>query len=575
MVSLAEFLAATQADDLRPLSFRTGTPAALPKELRPIWKQLKEPDVVSIDAGLAKLSDLVSADPVQADLLLTEVGVDVSDGSLILGNRFQRAATYANNDANEHLHYALLGVLSRSAPGSRGARLRQAVRQLEPSCPSLPELRGFESLVQLDLTENTGGSLAGRFGPLPALRTLRLRGSSSIRTLEGLEAPQLREIDVSCIGLTDLRALAGKACIQILNLSGNRKLTDLTPLQACLPTLKSLHLYGTGIANLSPLSGAGVLEELDLDDCNSITSLQGLENVTISGRQFSLGNLNGLSSLQHLQAGNLTLSSLKLLTTLEGLESRAAEIRSLTIWETPGLTDLSALAQLSSLEELELNTCKAFTGLKPLEGLTTLRSLALRECPKLKRLPDLSATSLEDLSLEDCGISDLGVLPASLSGSLDLVSLKKLKSLTGLERCSGLRQISIGHAIEDASALAACNEIAITVDLRHANGNAIPEPLIETLAGLPQVRLRVEDSQYNYYSGLSLDNPQALARIPHLRTLDLSGCSLEDLLFVVGLAELEELKIEPRSELSRKLGGCTFEGRGKVAKLQLQLLGMT
>jgi Leucine-rich repeat (LRR) protein len=204
-----------------------------------------------------------------------------------------------------------------------------------------------------------------------------------------------------------------------------------------------------------------------------------------------------------------------------------------------------------------------------------LRSLSLRECPKLKRLPDLSATSLEDLSLEDCGISDLGVLPASLSGSLDLVSLKKLKSLAGLERCSGLRQISIGHAIEDASALAACNEIAITVDLRHANGNAIPEPLIETLAGLPQVRLRIEDSQYNYYSGLSLDNPQALARIPHLRTLDLSGCSLENLLFVVGLAELEELKIEPRSELSRKLGGCTFEGRGKVAKLQLQLLGMT
>jgi hypothetical protein len=235
--------------------------------------------------------------------------------------------------------------------------------------------------VQLDLTENTGGSLAGRFGPLPALRTLRLRGSSSIRTLEGLEAPQLREIDVSCIGLTDLRALAGKACIQILNLSGNRKLTDLTPLQACLPALKSLHLYGTGIANLSPLSGAGVLEELDLDDCNSITSLQGLENVTISGQQFSLGSLNGLSSLQHLphlQAGKLTLSSLKLLTTLEGLESRAAEIRSLTIWETPGLTDLSAMALLSSLEELELNTCKAFTGLKPLEGLTARCQLRRR-----------------------------------------------------------------------------------------------------------------------------------------------------------------------------------------------------
>lgn len=95
------------------------------------------------------------------------------------------------------------------------------------------------------------------------------------------------------------------------------------------------------------------------------------------------------------------------------------------------------------------------------------------------------------------------------------------------------------------------------------------------MAALPQVRLRITESPTNYYSRIHLRNPEVLALIPHLRTLDLSCCSLDDLLFLVGLAELEELKIEPRSELSRKLGGCTFMGRSKVAKVRLQLLGMS
>ena len=60
----------------------------------------------------------------------------------------------------------------------------------------------------------------------------------------------------------------------------------------------------------------------------------------------------------------------------------------------------------------------------------------------------------------------------------------------------------------------------------------------------------------------------------HLHALDLSQCDLDDLLPVMGLSELELLKILPRSELSKKLGGCTFDTPAQVAKLQLQLLGM-
>ncbi len=55
---------------------------------------------------------------------------------------------------------------------------------------------------------------------------------------------------------------------------------------------------------------------------------------------------------------------------------------------------------------------------------------------------------------------------------------------------------------------------------------------------------------------------EVLSRITHLRSLDLSQCDLDDLLPVMGLSELEPLKILPRSELSKKLGGCTFDTPG-------------
>ena len=65
-----------------------------------------------------------------------------------------------------------------------------------------------------------------------------------------------------------------------------------------------------------------------------------------------------------------------------------------------------------------------------------------------------------------------------------------------------------------------------------------------------------------------------LGRIIHLRALDISECDLDNLPPVMGLNELELLKIAPRSDLSKKMGGCSFETPGQVAMLQLQLLGM-
>jgi hypothetical protein len=97
--------------------------------------------------------------------------------------------------------------------------------------------------------------------------------------------------------------------------------------------------------------------------------------------------------------------------------------------------------------------------------------------------------------------------------------------------------------------------------------------LIDALAALPQSRLRIGDSRT--WSSIRINNPEVLSRITHLRALDLSQCDLDDLLPVMGLTELELLKIRPGSDLSKKLGGCTIETPGKIATLQLQLLGLS
>ncbi|MCP9784077.1 hypothetical protein KBY83_12255 [Cyanobium sp. WKJ7-Wakatipu] len=131
VISLAEFEARLIVDSLRPIRVSTGAPGALPKALRGIWNQLRSGSVMQIIDGLNAFSDLAAVDGRTAEIILKEVGVNADTGTLILGNRFQRA----NEAANPHLLYALLGLLSRSQKDSRGALLRQAVRKLKQAVP--------------------------------------------------------------------------------------------------------------------------------------------------------------------------------------------------------------------------------------------------------------------------------------------------------------------------------------------------------------------------------------------------------------------------------------------------------
>lgn len=581
VVSLQEIQAHVIGDRLRPLNNKVGPPGSLPKPLRALWNQLRSGSVKQILGGLDAFSSISKSNSATADLLLTEVGVDAATGTLILGNRFKRA----KEDANPHLLYALLGLLSRLAPGSRGGLLRQSVRCLEARCPSLPEIRGFEGLrtLQINLcsTWDPDGcvqtSISERFGPMPVLEVLRFDGyyNLPLSSLDGLDAPALRELDAGGIGLKEIDALQANSHLERVVLQCNEHLSDITPLQASLHCLKQLEISYTAVSDLGVLSQAGEFEELDFSECTGINSLKGLEQITVTGGRFSLNGLSNLTDLQFLPKpadGELCFWNLSGLTSLDGIASLTDHLTSLEIHHLLMLKDPGALRQLHRLENLQIVDCPHITSLEVLAELPCLREVRVDGCKKVLRLPAVWPAGLEVLTLVNCGITRLGKLPSTLEGSLNLVSCPRLLTLEGIEQCTSLSEITIRPSVVDLQALAELPDLWISIDFTGSE-RRLPDPLIDALAALPQCRLRITDS--DAWSSFEIKNPEALARITHLQALDLSSCELDDIQLVMVLAELELLRVRPRSDLSKKLGGCTFDTPGEVAKLKLQMLGMS
>ena len=581
VLSLSEMKAEVIGDQLRPLRASGGPPGSLPKQLRSLWNQLRSGSVRQIIEGLDAFSVISTDNPSTGDLLLTEVGIDVSSGTLIRGNRFERA----KEDANPHLLYALLGLLSRSAVGSRGELLRRALRTLQAKVPSLPEMRGFDGLrtLELDLDHYYGdpdggvqASIAERFGPMPALQMIRISTNydPSLSSLNGLDASSLQDLEVPGVGLKEIEALRCNCNLRRVVLYSNEHLRDISPLQSSMHCLQQLDISDTAVADLSVLTHAGELEDLEISRCSGIRSLRGLDRLVVTGGRLRLDELINLVSLHYLPMivdGGLTVSGHTNLENLDGIESAADLLTSLQIHRMNRLTDLGALRNLQHLESISISECPQITSLEVLAELPCLKYVRVSECKKLSTLPDVWPNELEDLSLENCPVSRLGLLPNSLRGSLNLIHYPKLRDLDGLGQCTKLSELTIRASITNLQPLASLPDLWITIDLAGAE-STLPDALIDALSELPQCRLRLSDS--DRWSPIHLRNPEGLARITHLRALDLSGCELDDLLPIMGLTELELLKIRPRSELSKKHGGCTFDTPGQIAKLQLQVLGM-
>lgn len=266
---------------------------SIPRPLLSAWNLLCQRSVLDIDKGLAKFSEIVKESPAIADQIFESVGINAqsiaSGGVVYILSQGQFLA--CEDEANPYFIYALLGMLSRAPRRGRGEDLKRAIHSLELICPAIPELRGFDNLVDLRLFIDCpeGGSkqsaayaLADRIGPIPCLERLELSVSAGngyrLDCLERLPTRRLKIFKANGIGLHSIQGLEAIKGLHSVDLSHNHELEDLGPLIGSANSLSDLDLSNTGIKDVGALCGLHCLERLSLVGCFGLHDLNGLES---------------------------------------------------------------------------------------------------------------------------------------------------------------------------------------------------------------------------------------------------------------------------------------------------------
>lgn len=120
-------------------------------------------------------------------------------------------------------------------------------------------------------------------------------------------------------------------------------------------------------------------------------------------------------------------------------------LRSLTMQNVSGM-DFSVLAQIPTLQELDLSGCTLSSGaLQAIGSLTELKTLILNGCA----LSDISAfsqlTKLQELDLSNNNLSDIGVVSLYLDLRSLILSNNPLTSIAALSTCDQLETLDISH----------------------------------------------------------------------------------------------------------------------------------
>nr|XP_029122293.1 putative disease resistance RPP13-like protein 1 [Elaeis guineensis] len=308
------------------------------------------------------------------------------------------------------------------------------------------------------LIEGYGGSKfpqwVGNSLSFASLRQIHIIGCQNVRSLPLYIHDSLGKLDAS----------TSKSMLEMVHISGCPKLTSIGGLH-------NLHsLYGLNISvcpQLLVLSEEGLpskLQYLHIEECQRLTSFPGMQNLTslkelsiINCPQLRLSSEEGL--LPELQY--LCIEECQQLTSLWGMP-----LTHLTMKDCPKLRimvedQLSSIQIASSnklisniwwninrrvddltstdhvLEELTIWRCTYIPPPEDLPNFTSLRSLVVKDCPRIKFLPcKLLPSTLKSFVVDGC--EDLMYLKLAQQNrdaleELRLVNCPKLKWVPGLK----------------------------------------------------------------------------------------------------------------------------------------------
>ena len=412
--------------------------------------------------------------------LLDEVSVDPASGELLRGKRFT-----GSDKTQPMLDALLLQQLGLAEEGCAAYALRNTIRALTFQAPVVPSLGAFASLerVKMAFTPDLQCEDLQGLGHLAKLSHIEMSGSSvwpgqersSLRSLNGLDAPLLASINASTLDLQDIQALAHCRQLQEVQIYGHTKLASIASLEASAPSLLVVNISRcSAIQSLAPLRLASKLKHLDISGLDCIANLDDLKNCQ-SLEVLEIDWCEGLTTFGHtplralkseLPSGNaewpfltqadtatparwpmslpdqaatsngaemVHLYGLKALQSLAGMPYFSPALVDFSIAQAPALTDLSALANAPSLKELKIDRAN-ISDLSALAALPLLETLEISDCPAL-----LDASALGDLehlvkvTLKSC--RKLETMPQAWKSpvkSLTLTGCSALKPLKSL-----------------------------------------------------------------------------------------------------------------------------------------------
>jgi len=197
--------------------------------------------------------------------------------------------------------------------------------------------------------------------------------ANEIRSVEGLAGcVQLKSLYLAKNPLADLRPLSRLSYLQELVLS-NTEVADLSPL-SLLPELKILDAEHAPVRDFSPLKSVASFRVLKVanptgDQLRSLSELRQLIELTIDGMDPSVASsivrLGRLENLRTLRLEDASLPDLSFTRFCRKLRK--------VILVNTDVKDISALAELPELREIELSGCPDIGELKKLAGSASLK----------------------------------------------------------------------------------------------------------------------------------------------------------------------------------------------------------
>jgi Leucine-rich repeat (LRR) protein len=218
-----------------------------------------------------------------------------------------------------------------------------------------------------------------------------------------------------------------------------------------------------------------------------------------------------------------------------GMFGTAAALKTLELSHMTRLIDIGPLDACRALERLSLRGCEELRSvaslascirlmeldvshtlvedLAPLTSCSDLRILRASGCPNLRQLPPMPA--LRELNASHChGLTGLAACEALVRAD---VSETHVQDLAPFGRCPKLQELlASGNDIDDLTFLKNCGEVT-RLDVSYTHVSDL-NPVAKSCKGLVHLDVSYSD----------VTDVKMLALLPHLRSLDMSGCRSED-----------------------------------------------